>query len=322
MILAGLPKEIEHDGERITALRFTRQAEVSDGYSPLIDVGGLPCWPNEPRWEQLVAPDRRAAAYENRLLAPPSVGEARLDRFDAVVLAVPVAELPYVARSVIAARPRWARMIERVQPIQTAAAQLWWSTAPPRQVTATALRSPLETWADLSQTLWTEAWTTPKAVTYLCGPMPTPPLPSGPDEAFVHAQEAAARQMVRGAVAERLAEVWPERLDAGAPRWSDLVGDADGEARLAEQVIRANCAPSERYVVTLPGAPRVQLTAESSGFPNLVLAGDWLYTGLGGSVEGAVVSGMAAARALTGVPAVIPGEIRVARPVAAARVLP
>jgi hypothetical protein len=43
---------------------------------------------------------------------------------------------------------------------------------------------------------------------------------------------------------------------------------------------------------------------------NLALAGDWLYTGLGGSVEGAVVAGMQASRALTGFPAEIPGEIK------------
>jgi hypothetical protein len=24
-----------------------------DDHEPLVDVGGLPCWPSEPRWEEL-----------------------------------------------------------------------------------------------------------------------------------------------------------------------------------------------------------------------------------------------------------------------------
>ena len=38
----------------------------------------------------------------------------------------------------------------------------------------------------------------------------------------------------------------------------------------------------------------------ASGFSNLLLAGDWVFTGLGGAVESAVIGGMQAAEAATG----------------------
>jgi hypothetical protein len=64
--------------------------------------------------------------------------------------------------------------------------------------------------------------------------------------------------------------------------------------------VRSNYTPSERYVIDLPGTNRFRLEADSSGYDNLALAGDWLFTGLGGAVESAVIAGMQAARALTG----------------------
>ena len=74
------------------------------------------------------------------------------------------------------------------------------------------------------------------------------------------------------------------------------------------QYARANYTPSERYVLDLPGTNRYRLEADTSGYDNLALAGDWIFTGLGGAVESAVMAGMQAARALTGVPQEIVGE--------------
>jgi uncharacterized protein with NAD-binding domain and iron-sulfur cluster len=49
---------------------------------------------------------------------------------------------------------------------------------------------------------------------------------------------------------------------------------------------------------------KYRLEAWGSGFDNLTLAGDWIYTGLNvGSFEGAATSGKLASHALTGAPA-------------------
>jgi uncharacterized protein with NAD-binding domain and iron-sulfur cluster len=64
---------------------------------------------------------------------------------------------------------------------------------------------------------------------------------------------------------------------------------------------RANIDPTERYVTSPPGSTAARLKAWGSGLSNLVLAGDWIYTGLNvGSVEGAVMGGKLAAHAVSG----------------------
>ncbi|MDR3417350.1 MAG: FAD-dependent oxidoreductase, partial [Nevskia sp.] len=84
---------------------------------------------------------------------------------------------------------------------------------------------------------------------------------------------------------------------------------ASGEARLDQQYLRANVEPSERYVLAPPVLNRLRLPPDRSGFDNLVLAGDWTRTAVNaGCVEAAVMSGMAASRALCGYPSSIFGE--------------
>jgi hypothetical protein len=78
-----------------------------------------------------------------------------------------------------------------------------------------------------------------------------------------------------------------------------------GPARLDEQFFKANIDPSDRYVLSLPGTLRYRLHPWDSGYDNLFLAGDWTRCGLNaGCVEAAVISGMLAAGAIRGFPAV------------------
>ncbi len=58
---------------------------------------------------------------------------------------------------------------------------------------------------------------------------------------------------------------------------------------------------SDRYVLTLPGTTQHRLAPGASGVENLALAGDWTSTPLDvGCMEAAVMSGLLAARALSG----------------------
>jgi len=55
-------------------------------------------------------------------------------------------------------------------------------------------------------------------------------------------------------------------------------------------------------VLSLPGTSRYRLRAGHSGYANLFLAGDWVKTSINaGCVEAAVMAGMDAASALSGV---------------------
>ena len=88
-------------------------------------------------------------------------------------------------------------------------------------------------------------------------------------------------------------------------RWALLFDDrgASNEQRLDAQYLRANVDPSDRYVLSLPGTGRLRLRADESGYDNLMLAGDWVDTGLNaGCIEAAVMSGIQAANAVNGRP--------------------
>jgi hypothetical protein len=80
--------------------------------------------------------------------------------------------------------------------------------------------------------------------------------------------------------------------------------DATGPERLRTQYLRANVVPTELYGLSRPGHLSHRRTPWQSGHTNLVLAGDWTFTGLNiNSFEGAVTSGALASYALTGSPA-------------------
>jgi hypothetical protein len=85
--------------------------------------------------------------------------------------------------------------------------------------------------------------------------------------------------------------------------------DSSGEARFDSQYWRANVNPSDRYVLSTVGSTQYRITSDASGFSNLYLAGDWLKTGINaGCVEGAIMGGMQASRAISGYPPIIKGE--------------
>jgi uncharacterized protein with NAD-binding domain and iron-sulfur cluster len=62
---------------------------------------------------------------------------------------------------------------------------------------------------------------------------------------------------------------------------------------------RANVADWERYILSRPGTTKYRLGPGDAPFSNVYLAGDWTKNRVnGGSVEGAVTSGIDAARCI------------------------
>jgi hypothetical protein len=110
-----------------------------------------------------------------------------------------------------------------------------------------------------------------------------------------------------------LGRIFPKAVRPdGEVDWDLLVdaGGGEGVARFDAQFVNANCTPSARYVQNPPGSSKYRPRADATGLTNLVLAGDWVYTGLGSCVESAVMSGMQAARALTGQDLKIVNEVK------------
>jgi hypothetical protein len=131
-----------------------------------------------------------------------------------------------------------------------------------------------------------------------------------PGETHPQATDRAKQNAIEF-VERDLGELWPDASKDGAFDWSALVdrNAGTGPARFDSQYWRANTSPWERYVLTPAGTVEHRLHSGDSGFANLKLAGDWTRTGIdGGCVEAAVISGMDAARAITGDQRPIPGK--------------
>jgi len=309
------------DGTAIARIDLLEQAHPNQGdYDPLIRVKGVPAWPSEPLYGQLA---EGRALQEGKInlesawtpwTGKPASLEAGKD-FDAVILGLSLAAVRDAAPEILAAGGPLAKMLTQVQTVQTAALQLWFSgdaagigaTATPRICSAYA--QDLNTWADMSFLLPREDWpagSAPGFLAYLCGEFPDadviPPFsdPTFPGQELDRFTNSAAAWLEQNA-----GRIWTRTGPAaGGFDWSALFDPAggSGEARLLAQYRRVNIDPTERYVLSLPGTSRYRLRAGDSGYANLFLAGDWVKTSINaGCVEAAVMAGMDAASALSGV---------------------
>jgi len=323
--------ELSGDGKSVARLHIDRQVNLVDpakGYEPFVDVKGLPAWPNEPLYDQILEGDRLRreginlesnwsgwAPVESRVL------EAGPD-FDTIVLGISIAGLQPICGELIEASDAWRDMISNVKTVQTHAAQIWldptakdlgWNEPTPPLIGTWA--EPLDTVADMSELLPAENWTgdpPPQTILYFCGPKYSVEQPPETDRAYPTRQKESVRQTALTWLSSNIAALFPKSSDipneAGLD-WSKLhAPDTSGMARFDEQYWRANIDPSERYVLSVAGSTKYRLRAGESGFENLVIVGDWVYSGLNaGSVEAGAMSGLAGSRAICGYPETISG---------------
>jgi uncharacterized protein with NAD-binding domain and iron-sulfur cluster len=302
--------ELSAGGRSVAALRLGRQADVCGGprsYDPLSPVRGLPCFPAVPARDQFdVAP-------------PPGVDEHRVDRgcehqvelragrdFDTVVLAVSVGILPHVARQLVESKPAWRAMVGAVGTVATRSVQLWLRPderalgAHHPGATISGYAPPLDTFASMSHLAPVEAWpagSQPGTIGYFCGALADDVAadPAGAD--------ATVRADLEHLLAGGLAPFWPAAVTPEGGLRLDLLCSTDALGTAPAVYARANCDPSDRYVQSLPGSGAFRLRADQSGCDNLVLAGDWINSGMNaGCVEAAVMSGLQAANVVLGRP--------------------
>jgi len=156
--------------------------------------------------------------------------------------------------------------------------------------------APLGGYSDMSHLLDVEQWPAddrPKHVFHVCNRIDDDVASSAPDMAR---DWLAGRggMMVPGARSGRLGE---------KTSWDVLHAPSDkaGIDRVDAQFVTVNTTPADKYVLSLPGGLRHRMRADESGLSNLVPCGTWTRTGLNiGAVEAAVMSGLQAARAVSG----------------------
>ena len=292
-------------------------------YDPYVSVKGLDCWPNQPNWEQIkdgatwkakgINLEQQLTPYKDR---KPKTLRRGTD-FDIVVCGIPVAVLPSITPELYdnTTKPAWKLMCDNIQTVQTAAYQTWltkelaslgWIAGAKSPVVGTYVEL-LDTYADMNQILPAEdqppSWNV-QNIAYWCGAMP--------DTATQADADALAAKEAHDNFVNAQPRLWRNlRGDDGKIDWNLLVDPANGvgEARWNAQFVRANWTGTERYTLSVAGSTKYRLKTDESGYANLFLVGDWVQNYLNsGCVEGSVMSGMQASRAICGYPQKIVGE--------------
>ena len=329
--------ELSADKNVVARVHFGLQARTVGGkaYEPTFRVKNVTAWPSEPFWDQLEDGARMRADgvnFESHWCARPDVEDVVIkvgDDFDDVVLGISLGAFkklnrePTMCDELYDASPRFAAMANALSLVPTQAVQLWtgptlaglgWADQKPAMDAAPEI---LDVWADMSQELPREDWRGkgPGSIQYFCSIFPTDLYARPSTDTTVPAQALAG---VRATAIDWFSKytgwMWPKATTPANPQALDYgvlydEGGGVGVARLDAQWLRANVDPTECFVTSVKGTTAARLGAEESGFVNLVLAGDWTKNGINaGCVEAAVMSGMAASRAICGSPARIVGE--------------
>jgi len=311
----------------VQTIQIGQQVTLTNGtYNPLVEVGGLPCWPSEPLYDQIVQGQQLQQLginLESAWTPWQDVAEITLQRgvdFDLVILGTSLAPLKDICTELIAASPAWQNMVEKIQTVQTQSFQLWLTEDLPTlgwtdgQTVLTAYAHPFESWADMSQVSPREEWPPnlePKSIEYFCGALPDPTvIPPYSDHDFPSQEAAVVQENSINWIEQNMGTLWPNSVSTGF-NWNLLVDPqgGTGPSRFSSQYSRANIDPNERYVLSVPGSTQYRLKAGESGFANLYLAGDWVLNGLNiGCVESAAMGGLEASQAICGYPQEIVGE--------------
>jgi uncharacterized protein with NAD-binding domain and iron-sulfur cluster len=315
------------EAPHVKRLEFEVQARTESGaaYEPLVEVNALPCWPNQPLWDQLRHGRRleQEAGNFEHFFAPPSderrVLHVEAD-FDLVVLAIGIGAVPHVCGEIVTRDPRWRSMVDHVKTVATQAFQLWltedmrtlgWNDRP---INVSGFVEPFDTWADMTHLIPEEGWAeSPCAIAYFCNALPDlEPIPARHRTDWNAINDSRVRTNAVAFIKRDLAHLWRSAHGAAGFRWewladADVVSRANepaDERRFGTQFWTANVNPSDRYTLSLPGSMIYRISPLDRTYDNLTIAGDWADNGFNaGCVEAAVMSGMLAAHALSQSPA-------------------
>ncbi|RMG92028.1 MAG: hypothetical protein D6706_17445 [Chloroflexi bacterium] len=243
------------DGKSISQIIIGQQATITDaqqthgGYNPLITVKGLPCWPAEPLYDQLVegkalkkrhtVAGQELPKYNLESYWTPwqDVAEVTLtagEDFDDIVLGISQPALRTICADLIEQNTQWQNMMTFVKSNQTQAFQIWfrpdiagmgwpyWRTEPPimseYNVDVPPAQAGLNTWSDMTQVLIRECWPDdhyPNQISYFCGPLLGPGLenlPPSDDHEFPWQQFRRVKENSLLLLNNYMRHFWPKAI--------------------------------------------------------------------------------------------------------------
>jgi uncharacterized protein with NAD-binding domain and iron-sulfur cluster len=316
---------INSTNDAIETIQIMPQADLisdqSDQYDPLILVKGLPCWPDQPNWNQLKDGERlrhNGVNFEQQCVVDPGREPLMLKKgedFDLVILGIPIAANKSITQELYKNNPAWREMHDRVKTVQTRAYQVWFNKTleelnfiyQESPVLGSYVEENFDTYADMSQLIPSEnqpASDNVQNIAYWCQAMPDTPTQEEADE--------NAKCSAYTSFTADMPLLWKNLVDDdGNIRWDWLVNynNKEGKACFDGQFFRANWTPTERYTLSLANTTQYRIKTDATGYNNLYIVGDWIDNNFNsGCIEACTMSGMQASRAICGYPKVISGE--------------
>ena len=315
---------LSDDKTQVETLELERLVDLAEGiktYKPFVQVKGLDCWPSEPLYEQL-NPEQVKQILDHKIRIDSDwsgwkgtkIVKKRGEDFDDIIIGASLPAIPHFCADLIKNNPIWANMLDKVGSVQTQAFQIWLTKTPeelganPQLVLSTYVE-PLDTYACMNQILEREDWRMfkeqPKYLLYVCGAfIDSEAIPPANATYFPDNQLQEVFDNMMKYVTHDLQFILPKAFDEqGNFDWNiifDPTG-AVGPERLKYQYYRANIDATERYVFALRNSSKHRLRTDETGYSNVYLTGDWIQNGMNiGFVEGATISGILAAKSLSG----------------------
>ena len=204
--------------QNIDTIQVMPQVDLTvDQYDPFILVKDLPCWPNQPNWEQIkdgavlrdkgVNLEAICTPYDGRI--PTTL--RRGHDYDLVILGIPIAAVEPITSELAenGDKPAWKTMLSSVKTVQTQAYQLWsnrtledlgWISGSDSPVLGTYVEL-IDTYADMSHLIPVENQPSDqqvRSIAYFCGAMPDTKTQADADAlAYKNALENTVSNMPR-----------------------------------------------------------------------------------------------------------------------------
>jgi uncharacterized protein with NAD-binding domain and iron-sulfur cluster len=333
------------DQSSIASISFDVQATLKSEYpvyDPLVTVQDLPCWPNQPKFEylnegnDLKNQNINLESYYSTWKPVNQITKYINTDFDEVLLGISIGALPTIAKELSNAKPqgvKWQSMIQNVIPISTIAYQIWlkssieqmkWPYISSGLGLLGSYQEPYDTWADMSDLIIRENWPqgyVPQNIAYFCGPTPQPyadeilknaQTGNFGDSTFPAQQKQIAKNYAQDYLQHLSEHIWPGIWEGKTSfDYNQLIdlNNGTGPQRFDAQFFRSNIDPTELYVMSFTNSSIHRIKTDQTGYAALYITGDWIDNGFNaGCIEATVMSGLQAARAISGLPIVIPGE--------------
>ena len=323
----------------VEEIRMTKQVRLlTEEYNPLIKVKGLPSWPNEPKYKEIINQEAYllqqhnidlesfwtnwTRVYEESFKHPiPEVILRRGKDFDIIVYGIPVGSLASLCPELLDKSPSLRAANEHIGRIPSFNLQFWGTTDleyDPKKsfnfriLDARQRKSYLTFYNDdiLKSEDWKAQGLEPNHLLYIVY-MPDIShfeIPPGNNTLFPKEMTEEIKGLYMQTLPEVLRSMGSNSFQDGVFNWTVLADPENraGVERFDSQYVRLNFSPSDHYTQVLANTSQYRITTDGAGFDNIYFTGDWIQNGINyGTIEGAITSGLLTSKAISGYPEII-----------------